>query len=516
MSYSSAGRSQKSDALMSYRREEQPLDIHLWFLGKFLIKSKFDMKALQLYVVAASFKKIRRRMNDSKQISKFNYDSLVTLDVVEFPEFSEPPPNRTSQAAKDEELLKVLPTIHKHLPSLPMSNLLRQVELANGQGPYNIYTEDTRIEFHMLLCELLRLFKLSLDTLKLYHEKETILSEPSKFEPNLSTVLFYGSALQLLSRGSAIDNHLKAIEPLLRDRRRDKSADVKLRMTEEIEEEEVDAELEGTTEQPLWESYRDWLRLMVVHFEAVSVLVGHIAGPRFQSNEIIIKILSAPRSSQEMQPWEELLNSKYFPVHTPNNAPNASLKDILTSLRTLTKYEGPKTNSVEEVLLNLRALLTPDSENPSEPVVGPSDEPANAPAVGLSPKLKKIIKQLQSIKDCNSPARDNCIKDITSTLSNLPSQAAQSQESIRGVIHMLQSLRDGAKIFKQLRKNALGKGVGFTGSLHCELVIACLIMLASFIPSTDVQATGMEDILKEFKVSCIVLAQALQDASDIL
>ena len=80
---------------------------------------------------------------------------------------------------------------------------------------------------------------------------------------------------------------------------------------------------------------------------------------------------------------------------------------------------------------------------------------------------------------------------------------------------MLESLRDGAVIFKQLRRNALTKGDGFTGSLHCEIVIASLIKLMSLLSRDSAAATvtgpGMGDILKEFEVSCIV--SAIQDAS---
>jgi hypothetical protein len=85
---------------MSYRSLEQPLDIHLWFLCEFLIQSKVDMKPLQLYVVTACFMKIHRRMNDKNNVSKSYYDSLMTLNVAEFPEFSEPPPQWNSQGSK--------------------------------------------------------------------------------------------------------------------------------------------------------------------------------------------------------------------------------------------------------------------------------------------------------------------------------------------------------------------------------------------------------------------------------
>jgi hypothetical protein len=569
---------------VSYRSEEQPLDVHLWILCELLIQSKVDIKPLQLYIIAACFLKIRHRMKD-KNISKAYYNSLK--NVTDFPKFTETSKGtpKAQEAQSDKHLLiEVLPVLHEYIPHLPMSNLLRQSEAASAQGPYNIYTEDTHMEFHLLLCELLRRFEISLDKLKAYHEEKDRLSEPSKFESLLSAVLTYGTALQILARGSAIDKHLKAIEPLLSDHRRDKTADIKLQTMTEGKEEEVDIELVGTTAQPLWKSYRDWLRLMVVHFDAVSILAGHVASPNFQADKIVIKILSAPLPSQAMLSWEDLLNSKHFPAHAPNLAPSATLKEIIDSLKFWSAPEGNKANTVEAVLKAVQDLLTPDSEEPTskpairpvvvpavgpavapavvpptvvpvvapavtpavapaiEPTVAPAVEPplepavapavapaavpagapaaapaAAAPAVELPPELKQIIIQLKSLKDCQSPARDKCIQEITATLSNLDPQAPQSQALIREVIRLLESLRDGSMIFRKLRKDALSKGIGFTGSLHCELVIASLIKLASSLEVSShdpATAAKYRKILKDFKVSCIV--SAIQDPSDIL
>jgi len=481
---------------MLYRSEEQPLDTHLWILCELLIQSKVNMKPLQLYIIAACFLKIRHQMKDTN-ISKAYYDSLK--NVMEFPKFTETPKGKSKaqEAQSDKHLLiKVLPVLHEYIPHLPMLNLLQQGEAASTQGQYNIYTEDTYIEFHALLCKLLKCFEESLDKLKTYHKEKDRLSKLSKFELHLAAVLTYGTALQLLARCSAIDKHLKAIKPFLSNHCHDKTADIKLQMMMEKKEEVVDVELEGTTVQSRWKSYRDWLRLIVVHFDAVSILADHIASPNFQADKIVIKILSALCPSQVMLSWQDLLNSKHFPAHALNSTPNASLKEIIDSLKLWLEPEGDKVNTIEVVLKAVQDLLTPDSEEPTSkpaikpvivpavepaiapmvvpptivpalapivapavvpaivPAVEPPFEPAVAPAVvpivELPPKLKQIIIQLKSLKNCQLPAQDKCIKEITVTLLNLDPQAPQSQVLIREVIHLLGSLRDGSMIFRKM------------------------------------------------------------------
>ena len=79
----------------------------------------------------------------------------MTLNVVEFPEFTEPPKGapKAQETENDKHLLtKVLPVLLEHIPDLPMLNLLQQGEAASAKGPYNIYTEDT----HRISCSFMQ------------------------------------------------------------------------------------------------------------------------------------------------------------------------------------------------------------------------------------------------------------------------------------------------------------------------------------------------------------------------
>jgi hypothetical protein len=242
--------------------------------------------------------------------------------------------------------------------------------------------------------------------------------------------------------------------------------------------------------------------------------------------KITIKILSVPRPNQTMLSWEDLLNSDHFPLNIPSDrdVTNLHVKDIIDALKFWSKPEKGKANTVDisVVLKGLKGLLTPDNKEPSKPVIRPvgasSVEPAIAPAA-KSPepepepelKLKEIIDQLKNVRNCHLPAREKCVNEMAAVLSNLVDlQAPKSQASIREVIHLLESLKDSAVIFNRLRKDGLSKGVGFTGSLHCEVAIASLI---AWPTGSDIEA-ATQDIVNEFKVSCIV--SALQDPSNML
>jgi hypothetical protein len=66
---------------------------------------------------------------------------------------------------------------------------------------------------------------------------------------------------------------------------------------------------------PLWRSYLDWLRLMVVHLDAIAILTGYVSGQEFRYNDISIKILLPPHVGSSILSWSEFLNSKHFPAN---------------------------------------------------------------------------------------------------------------------------------------------------------------------------------------------------------
>ena len=67
----------------------------------------------------------------------------------------------------------------------------------------------------------------------------------------------------------------------------------------------------NSTITPMWQAYYKWLKLMVVHFDAMHVLISF--RERVQK-PITIKIISTPQPDKLLMPWKKLLeNERYFP-----------------------------------------------------------------------------------------------------------------------------------------------------------------------------------------------------------
>jgi len=165
-----------------------------------------------------------------------------------------------------------------------------------------LYNENTYQEFHKLLCTLLDSFGKSLQALSDARDKKgnskgnlkVSVAGSAEFKACVGHVMFYGNALQCIAKGSAIDSHLQNLEPLLNNHRRPdlKKVDVEdsdLAVLTQPMVKEMDK-----PPQPLWKPYKEWLVLMLAHFNAVETLVDYVTGLFFCGKSISIKILVSP------------------------------------------------------------------------------------------------------------------------------------------------------------------------------------------------------------------------------
>ena len=143
---------------------------------------------------------------------------------------------------------------------------------------------------------LLEEFRNSLKQLVKIHKKATMPSMGSDaFRELIANAGLYGYAIQQIIHGLAIKQHLLNITPLLQDHHRTEMDQSMMDM------EETDTDLDflvtpsaGTTasEQPLWESYLDWLRLILSHFNAVENLTSDITNTHYK--DLDLKMLISP------------------------------------------------------------------------------------------------------------------------------------------------------------------------------------------------------------------------------
>lgn len=287
---------------------------------------------LLLYVIAASFEKMNNRIT-SRLLSKRYYECLSK----ELPPFSFEESASDSPIDNDKPFIKIIPILAGRVKT-KIPNLQH---VASLPWPFNIYNKNTYMEFHLLLYELLGLFKNSLNDLKVLQDQRKDKKMPfdvKKILKTLGIVLVYGRYLRTMAISSAIEAHFKAISFFL-DVDEERSW---LDFT--TNEEDDDSELRDLTPfslrkgKPLypWQSYRDWLRLMVHYFDATKVLASYSekfkSSLRTDSDEsdnilnIPITILSIPRSEKVLLPWTELLRTeRFFPTLPP-------AKDYIKSL----------------------------------------------------------------------------------------------------------------------------------------------------------------------------------------
>jgi hypothetical protein len=228
----------------------------------------------------------------------------------------------------DQQFIEDIPLLAK----IANTSMVHLEEAANSNPLQPIYNERTYIEFHNLLCELLSRFKASLEELNKL--SGTGKSEPPRLPAQvevikkaLTTVRVLGRHLRVMARSSAIESHLQNISLLL-DVSDQKS------WTPRSDSNDTDFQLlkpysmrKGEQVLP-WQSYRDWLMLMVRYFDAASVLTEHVNN--HPDAPVSITIVSPPVPDNKMLTWIELLgNERFFPTLVTES----SGKDFIKFLR---------------------------------------------------------------------------------------------------------------------------------------------------------------------------------------
>ena len=285
-----------------------------------------------LYIIAASFQKMDYRIK-SKQIStlylaclqeqtKFAYTKLPPKSVVP----------KAGDNNRDDSFIGYIPDLAK-VAKTKIPNLQHA---ANLPQPIEIYNESTYMEFHLLLCELLSGYSTFLT--KLSELQDSGKKEQLNLEAILDAlwnVYTFGIYLRSMVRSSAIETHLQIIAPLL-------DVDPQKSWTPESEEDMEFSSLKpysmrkGKILSP-WESYRDWLRLMVHYFDAAKVLIDYAKrlgqqSPTCKPPAISITILSPPLPNNELLYWTTLLEDERF---FPTMVGQPSGKDFVKFLKDL-------------------------------------------------------------------------------------------------------------------------------------------------------------------------------------
>jgi hypothetical protein len=252
-----------------------------------------------------------------------------------------------------------------------------------------------------------------------------------------------------------------------------------------------------------WESFHDWLRLMVHHFDAIHVLDSHLMSLNLPSPiDIFIKIIYPSLLDEHMLPWKELLeNEKYFPP-IPHTCNQPSAAEFITFL-TLSTLDG-NGNGVKELIEDINTIKLKQTLAIT----------AGTVYVDFTLDIGKLTEQVKELKDFSSAGWEDFIVDILQQVEALSDSTTQSRLSqLDCILNMLENLKGSFLLYKKVQPGtSLSLGMGFSGSGHCEVYAAVLNSLSGTPgPHNDLS----ENLLEEFKVShisvpCSNLCQTLQ------
>jgi hypothetical protein len=463
-------------------------------------QSKEGSTTLNLYIVAASFPKMKHRMNN-RRLSK-HYLSCLTEMKLKTSHFTEPPHVATATAEPDSE--NPDQTLLDFLPGLcDLSNIDNL--LAARDNNTEIYNKETFLEFHNLLCKLLLSFNNSLANLEnLFQTKETTPKSVTDIRQRLRNVHFLGRSLRAMVTGAAIEKHLKVVTDLLEV---DNGNSWVMG-----EDEEGDAEFDILGKfLPPWESYKNWLRLMVVYFDAESIL-SHFLSKYPSGTGIDIKILAPclPPDGSKMLTWKNLLRHEtYFP-ELPNDPGQPSAEELITFL-TSDYVDMDSKGKCNEVLETGQGTSIQKVIESAKHIKERQELAITTKGIdmdGLTDALNSVGEQLSLLKSSVAPGSAECISAILKQIKEV--QALIPERTPKARLLLIQDIEEGLEtlkarsaLYEALKEDqSLSTGVGFYGTRHCEICMAAFNSLSA-LPIQE--SSEYEAILREFKVSHIFM-----------
>jgi hypothetical protein len=491
-------------------RGEESFDTHAWMvqtlLGRVEDNNNDSVDEFLHYIIAISFEKMNIRT--TKSLSKRYLECLTNLDTSYTSTFfRSPEPMGWKTKRRDSAFAEAIPFLAQHfkLPNLLEEANCYNVELAKikaagtGQQPATkFYNPKTCVEFHNLLCKLLTGFKKALGDLKaLSTSKSKKVGAPTVLEA-LKGVRSKGHYLRLMVRTSAMEVHLQKIGTLLAvdDGKMWEPAD-----SEDPDDFALDSLKPYSLRKgkPLlpWESYRDWLLLLVHYFDAADILSMHVKRIKRQLGikkplAISISILSLPRPETTMIPWTTLLETEYF---FPAEYQEPSGKEFVNTLVS----EMPDLNDE-----NVKALMR----------LGDEALLLKGDLILHHPDLNDRIGALaEKLKDCVSVNLDWAdLDEVHSHIIRLKGEDVSAKQGpMQTIVDMIRVLARHADFYCALKQTPLQTGDKVHGTYHCEAYIASLLTLNKQASEQILEDTNeISEILEKLKAGhfcmlCLVL-----------
>jgi hypothetical protein len=505
-------------------------EIHTWMIARLIETSGSNIVPLSHYVIATCYERMITRM--MYRVSKSFRDTLKCLpSTFELPKQFPPMPSNSNDSRFIAFLLKVISRLKLYTP---IDKLVKHQN--------DLYNEETYVDFHSILCELLELLLKSLDDLKVMHHKfGGKLLSLKQLDDTIAKVDFIamvGTLLRLLVKSRAIKKCLHSVARFLPDRASglkaeaddktedddDDDDDDELPDADDEVDDEVDGELVGQDSgtikiqfEPKSQACMRSLNLTVAYFDALLVLSHFVKIQNLNSVDvnIDIKILLLPALGSEtrMLPWETLLQHEtYFP-----GKPSPSAKEIIEFLKPLESIKnttGEQQSSNKGQKLSKKSQKSSDNQKASDNQKSSKKSQKSSKKDNMLPEVcpESIANELSSLqRDLNDSNIDAFTDKITQTINSLKTlhygdatpgstqyinsiikkldsikntlvidrSTLDIYEEINDIVAMLRTLGDNARLERKLRTGSpLDTGVGFKGRLHAE---ACLTSHCTFV-----------------------------------
>lgn len=336
-------------ARLLFYRIQPNLRTHLWVVGHLMVELEAPtpkpFEVFMAHTISMCHPKMARRFDH--RYSRTYYQGLDKLKIEEIPSENIQHedgalPQYKAQYGSDHDFMTALANMDRGHPNWKLSSVIPKLILVSKKlpergRPFFYYTKDTCKEYHQFLCLLLKQFRGYIQQLyELTHPTPDPLDKKSRREPPeippdirslVGKVFLMGYILWKMIRGRAFEIHIQNIQPLLLDpqivlKGSSSVLPPQLDSAEAVEyEEELQATMSFTIAGKivLWKAYRDWLLLMVVHFESTSGLRNFIRGPHYDHKPIKIKVILGTEVGDAFLPLNDLFASNFFPGDKAGN-----------------------------------------------------------------------------------------------------------------------------------------------------------------------------------------------------
>ena len=413
---------------------------------------------LLLYIITVCYPKMKRRFQQPDLSAPYIHSlNSVNMAEIEFRE-SEPMLKLGDQKFFKQSLVTLSTSIE--IPNICEQRCLYERQNWNP-ATVRFYTKDTYREFHVLLLDLLGTFDRSLKNLESSAGRTpppsgTAPRPPNleEFRKNLKIFALTGLALQNLANGAILETHLKTIESSLKEHRRVVTATESMPEVEPDQDDDLEAvqplasirtDTGDSQEMPLHMSYKEWLKLMLIYFDAINIINNFVDKPQFPFKTISIKVLVSPAVSKALLPWKELF----------------TYSDIFSQTDVLNGQHLLSGNVILSYLQSVVDTRLDQSYQWIQQVQGACK----------SRKVWDLKNSLSKLKDSKLPGWEKWAQDILLDTRLAAPETGTDFAWVGERIELLLSSTN-VKFLKYLRDADRHK---FSGTMHCEAALTSLL-----------------------------------------